>query len=286
MSGLELMLPPFVACMILVAMLSYLGLHVIAREVIFVDLSLAQMAALGSLSALLFHVAPDSPMTYVFALLATAVGAFLFALTRTSAHGGGLGRVPQEAFIGIVYVVASAAAVLVANKVPGGGEAVEKTLVGSLLWVTWPTIKKLALAYAALGIFHYVLRRRFLTISFHPEQAEAQGWKIRLWDFVFYLSFGVVITLAVPIAGVLMVFSFLVVPAVIANLFTADKRQLTIIAWSSGALASILGLWLSYTKDLPTGPLVVCMYGLLLVGAAVLRKLGIGDKASANPHNV
>lgn len=276
MSGFQLMLPPFVACMILVTMLSYLGLHVIAREVIFVDLSLAQMAALGSLSALLFHVQPESPWTYVFALLATAVGAFLFALTRGSGHTE---RVPQEAFIGIVYVVASAAAVLVANKVPGGGEAVEKTLVGSLLWVTWPTIVKLAIAYAALGIFQFALRRRFLTISFHPEQAEAQGWKIRLWDFLFYLSFGVVITLAVPIAGVLMVFSFLVVPAVIANLFTADKRQLTIIAWSSGALASILGLWLSYTKDLPTGPLVVCMYGLLLIGAAVLRKLGVGRNA-------
>jgi zinc/manganese transport system permease protein len=276
------MLPPFVACMILVAMLSYLGLHVIAREVIFVDLSLAQMAALGSLSALLFHVAPESPTTYLFALLATAIGAALFALTRTSGHGGaGKGRVPQEAFIGIVYVVASAAAVLVANKVPGGGEAVEKTLVGSLLWVTWPTIVKLAIAYAALGVFQFALRRRFLTISFHPEQAETQGWKIRLWDFLFYLSFGVVITLAVPIAGVLMVFSFLVVPAVIANLFTADKRQLTLIAWGSGALASILGLWLSYTRDLPTGPLVVCMYGLLLIGAAVLRKLGVGDKAAA-----
>ncbi len=284
MSGLELMLPPFVACMILVAMLSYLGLHVIAREVIFVDLSLAQMAALGSLSALLFHVAPESPTTYVFALLATAIGAFLFALTRTSGHGGGgpsRGRVPQEAFIGIVYVVASAAAVLVANKVPGGGEAVEKTLVGSLLWVTWPTIVKLAIVYAALGVFQFALRRRFLTISFHPEQAEAEGWKIRAWDFLFYLSFGVVITLAVPIAGVLMVFSFLVVPAVIANLFTADKRQLTIISWTSGALASILGLWLSYTKDLPTGPLVVCMYGLLLIVAAVLRRLGVGDKAVA-----
>jgi zinc/manganese transport system permease protein len=286
-SGLELMLPPFVACMILVSMLSYLGLHVIAREVIFVDLSLAQMAALGSLSALLFHVAPESPMTYVFALAATAVGAFLFAVTRTSGHGGqGRGRVPQEAFIGIVYVVASAAAVLVANKVPGGGEAVEKTLVGSLLWVTWPTIKKLAVAYAALGVFHYILRRRFLTISFDPEQATAQGWKIRWWDFVFYLSFGVVITLAVPIAGVLMVFSFLVVPAVIANLFTADKRKLTIIAWTSGALASILGLWLSYTQDLPTGPLVVCMYGVLLVVAALLRKFGMGNKALSNSqHN-
>src|SRR5213075_859862 len=162
------MLPPFVACMILVAMLSYLGLHVIAREVIFVDLSLAQMAALGSLSALLFHVNPDSPATFVFALLATAVGAFLFALTRTSDRTG---RVPQEAFIGIVYVVASAAAVLVANKVPGGGEAIEKTLTGSILWVTFqPTIIKLAATYAALGVFHYFLRHRFLTISFHPEE--------------------------------------------------------------------------------------------------------------------
>lgn len=278
MSGFQLMLPPFVACMILVTMLSYLGLHVIAREVIFVDLSLAQMAALGSLSALLFRVAPESGMTYTFALLATAIGAFVFALTRTPARLGA-GRVPQEAYIGIVYVVASAAAVLVANKVPGGGEAVEKTLVGSLLWVTWPTIIKLAIGYVALGVFHYALRRRFLTISFDPEQAEAQGWKIRLWDFLFYLSFGVVITLAVPIAGVLMVFSFLVVPAVIANLFTADKRRLTLIAWSTGALASILGLWFSYTKDLPTGPLIVCMYGLLLVVAVALRKLGVGDKA-------
>ncbi len=279
MSGFQLMLPPFVACMILVAMLSYLGLHVIAREVIFVDLSLAQMAALGSLSALLFHVAPESPTTYVFALLATAIGAFLFALSRTS---GRTSRVPQEAFIGIVYVVASAAAVLVANKVPGGGEAVEKTLVGSLLWVTWGTIIRLAIAYVALGVFHFALRRRFLTISFHPEQAEAQGWRIRLWDFLFYLSFGVVITLAVPIAGVLMVFSFLVVPAVIANLFTADKQRLTLISWSTGALASILGLWLSYSKDLPTGPLIVCMYGVLLVVAVVLRKLKVGDKAVAS----
>jgi zinc/manganese transport system permease protein len=270
------MLPPFMACMVLVAMLSYLGLHVIAREVIFVDLSLAQMAALGSLSALLFHVDPASPTTYVFALLATAVGALLFALTRTTERKG---RVPQEAFIGIVYVVASAAAVLVANKVPGGGEAVEKTLVGSLLWVTWPTIVKLAIAYAVLGAFQYAFRRRFLTISFHPEEAEAAGWKIRWWDFLFYLSFGVVITLAVPIAGVLMVFSFLVVPAVIANLFTGDKRRLTIISWGSGALASIVGLWLSYTKDLPTGPLIVCMYGVLLLVAGLLRKLGVGDKA-------
>ena len=270
MSGFQLMLPPFVACMVLVAMLAYLGLHVIAREVIFVDLSLAQMAALGSLAALLFHIDPDSPKTYVFALLATAVGAILFALTRTS---GRTSRVPQEAFIGIVYVLASAGAVLVANQVPGGGEAVEKTLVGSLLWVTWPQIFHLAVVYAVLGVFHFLLRRRFLTISFHPEEAERDGWRMRWWDFLFYLSFGVVITLAVPIAGVLMVFSFLVVPAVIANLFTMNKGRMAAISWGTGALASILGLWLSYTRDLPTGPLIVCMYGALLVVAVAISRL-------------
>src|SRR3989475_9857769 len=212
MSGLQLMIPPFVACMVLVAMLSYLGLHVIAREVIFVDLSLAQMAALGSLTALLIHVEADSTWAYAFALVATALGALLFALTRT-AHREGR-SVRQGGFIGVVPVVASSAAVLVGNKVPGGGEAIEKTLTGSILWVTFkPTILKLALAYAALGVFHYALRHRFLTISFHPEEAERQGWKIKWWDFLFYLSFGVVITLAVPVAGGLVVFSFLVVPA-------------------------------------------------------------------------
>jgi zinc/manganese transport system permease protein len=271
-SGLQLMIPPFVACIVLVAMLSYLGLHVIAREVIFVDLSLAQMAALGGLCALLVNVSPESSTAYLFALLATAVGAFLFAFTRTTGREGA--RVPQEAFIGIVYVVASAAAILVANKVPGGGEAIEKTLVGSILWVTWPTIAKLALAYAALGVFHFALRRKFLTISFHPEEAERNGWKIKWWDFWFYLSFGVVITLAVPVAGVLMVFTFLVVPAVIAFLFTRDLRRLAYISWGSGALASLLGLWVSYKADLPTGPLIVCMYGLLLAIAGVIRKMG------------
>src|SRR6266513_2545310 len=252
MSGLQLMVPPFVACMVLVAMLSYLGLHVIAREVIFVDLSLAQMAALGGLSALLIHVEADSTWAYVFALFATAVGALLFALTRSSPREER--RVPQEAFIGIVYVVASAAAVLVANKVPGGGEAIEKTLTGSILWVNFkPTIVKLAASYAVLGVFHYVLRHRFLTISFHPEEAERQGWKIRWWDFLFYLSFGVVI----------------------AFLFTRDMRRLTYISWASGALASSLGLWVSYKADLPTGPLIVCMYGLLLVVAWAARKVQV-----------
>jgi len=272
---LELMLPPFIACMVLVAMHSYLGLHIIAREVIFVDLSLAQMAALGTVVALLTGVAPDSRTAYFFALGFTAVGAFLFALTRTS----GKGRVPQEAIIGIVYVVASAAAILVADKAPRGADAIKDILVGNLIWVTWPTILKVGVAYAVLGVFHFILRKKFLTISFHPAEADRAGWKIKWWDFWFYLSFGVVITFSVPVGGVLMVFTFLVVPAAIAFLFTRDMRKLAVISWGSGALASLVGLWLSYKYDLPTGPLIVCTYGLLLALAGVLRKLGVGDGA-------
>ena len=274
---LELMLPPFVACMLLVAIHSYLGLHVLAREVIFVDLSLAQMAALGTVVALLVGVTPDSQTAYFFALGFTAFGAALFSITRTAGHS----RVPQEALIGIVYVVASAAAILVADKAPHGADAIHDILVGSLIWVTWATNLKLAIAYAVLGAFHVLFRKRFLTISFQPGDAERAGWRIRWWDFWFYLSFGVVITFSVPVGGVLMVFTFLVVPAAIAFLFTRNLRRLAIISWVSGAVASALGLWASYRFDLPTGPLIVCTYGLLLAFAGLLRRFGVGQRAIA-----
>jgi zinc/manganese transport system permease protein len=217
---LSLFLPPLVACLVIVAIHSYLGLHVIAREVIFVDLSLAQMAALGSAVAILAGSQPDSSTAFIYALGFTSLGAAMFALTRTSERGA----VPQEAIIGIVYVMASAAAILVADRTPRGGEAIKDILVGSLLWVTWPTILRLAGIYAVIGIFHWVLRKRFLTISFSPETALARGWKIRWWDFLFYLTFGIVITFSVPI-------------------------------------------------DLPTGPVIVCMFGLVLLAAYLLRRV-------------
>jgi zinc/manganese transport system permease protein len=269
---LSLFLPPLVACLVIVAIHSYLGLHVIAREVIFVDLSLAQMAALGSSVAILAGSQPDSPTAFVYALGFTTLGAAVFALTRTSHKGA----VPQEAIIGIVYVMASAAAILVADRTPRGGEAIKDILVGSLLWVNWPTILRLALVYAVVGVFHWVLRRRFLTISFSPETAVAGGWRVRWWDFLFYLSFGIVITFSVPIAGVLLVFSFLVVPAAVAFQFTRRQGKLALISWLAGALASAGGLWISFEYDLPTGPIVVCMFGVVLLGAYLLR-LTIGS---------
>lgn len=266
---LSLFLPPLVACLVIVAIHSYLGLHVIAREVIFVDLSLAQMAALGSTVAILAGSGPDSSTALLYALGFTTLGAALFALTRSSEKG----RVPQEAIIGIVYVMASAAAILVADRTPRGGEAIKDILVGSLLWVTWPTILRLAGIYTVIGVFHWVLRRRFLTISFEPEAAVGRGWRIRWWDFLFYLSFGIVITLSVPIAGVLLVFSFLVVPAAIAFQFTRRQGALAAISWVAGALASALGLLVSFEYDLPTGPVVVCMFGLVLLAAYLVRRV-------------
>ena len=269
------MFAPFVACMVLVAIHSYLGLHVIAREVIFVDLSLAQMAGLGSVVALLYGVAPDSRTAFISSLVFTCIGAALFALTRTR----GKGRVPHEAIIGIVYVAASAASILVADRAPRGAEALHDVLEGSIIWITWPTILKKGAAYVGLGVLHFALRRQFLKISFHPDEAEREGWHIRVWDFLFYVSFGVAVTMSVPVAGVLLVFTMLVVPAVVAFLFSRDIRKMIWISWGTGALASLLGLYISYVGNFPTGPLIVCMYGLVLLGAALLRRLGVGDKA-------
>ncbi|HEV8263482.1 MAG TPA: metal ABC transporter permease [Gemmatimonadales bacterium] len=271
---LQFMLAPFVACMVLVAIHSYLGLHVIAREVIFVDLSLAQMAALGSVVALLYGVAPDSHTAFVFSLVFTCIGAALFALTRTR----GKGRVPHEAIIGIVYVVASAAAILVADRAPRGAEAIHDVLEGAIIWITWPTIIQKGAAYAALGLLHFFLRKQFLKISFHADAAEREGWNIRFWDFLFYVSFGVAVTMSVPVAGVLLVFTMLVVPAVVAFLFSRDIRKMVLISWGAGALASLLGLYVSYVGNFPTGPCIVCMYGLVLVAAGALRRLGVGEQ--------
>ena len=265
---IELMAAPFVICVLLVAIHGYFGLHVIARGVIFVDLALAQMAALGAAAGLLLSIAPDSTAAQLLAVAATGVGAAIFALTRTMR----VARVPHEAIIGIVYVVASAAAMLIADQAPRGAEHIKESLVGTILWVTWPTILKDAVAYALIGVLLVTFRGRFEMISFDPEGAARRGLKVRAWDFVFYLLFGVTVTFSVPIAGVLLVFTFLVVPAVVAFLFFKPPAlPMPFVAWGVGVLACTAGLWLSYVTDLPTGPVIVCSFGAVLIVAALLR---------------
>lgn len=267
---LQIMAAPFAACMVLVAMLAYLGVHIIAREVIFVDLSLAQMAALGSTSSLLFGLDSDTPTAYAFALGFALLGAVIFAATRIRREKR---RVPQEAIIGIVYVVASAAGILVADRAPQGAEAIKEVLVGGILWITWPAILKMALVYLGVGVVHWLFRDRFLTISLNEDEAERKGWRVRWWDFLFYATFGVVITVAVPVAGVLLVFTFLVVPAVVAFLFTRHTLTLILLSWVSSAIASAVGLAASFRYDLPTGPLIVCVFGLVLLAAGGVRRV-------------
>jgi zinc/manganese transport system permease protein len=271
---LQVMLPAVVASLILVGIHGYLGIHIIARGVIFVDLALAQAAAVGwaagqlGLAAWLSSHTGLSPAVtgYLMGFSGTLVAAALFSLSRMDDT-----RVPQEAIIGIVFVVSSAATILLAAQQAGGAEHVQDLLTGSLLWTTWSTIIKTALLYGTLGLVHWFLRNRFFTISLAPAEARAHGWNIAGWDFLFYTLFGLVVTSSVAIAGVLVVFSFLVIPAVIGFLFTERPRLLLILAWSIGTVATLLGMLVSYVGDLPTGPLVVCAFAVVLVLAFAVR---------------
>ncbi len=276
---LDLMLPALVISLILVGIHAYLGIHIIARGVIFVDLALAQVAALGWAAASLglaepltsWFGIPHEVASYSIGLGATLVAAALFSVSRVDHE-----RIPQEAIIGTVFVVASAGTILLAAQAPRGAEHVEELLTGSLLWVTWPQIIKTALAYIPIAALHWLFRDRFLTISLDPQRARELGWSVARWDFLFYALFGVVVTVSVAIAGVLLVFSFLVIPAVIAFLFTASPARLLGIAWLSGSAATLLGLLASYYSDLPTGPTVVVAFAATLLFAFGLRRLRRG----------
>jgi zinc/manganese transport system permease protein len=251
---------PFAACVVLVGILGYLGLHVLLRKVIFVDLALAQIAALGAVVAFVFGHPPGSAPAFAFSLSAALVGAAIFALSRSRRE-----RVSQEAIIGITYVIASAATILVADRAPEGAEHIKELLAGAILWVTWPTVLRDLAVCAAVGAFHWALRRRFSRISEDPAQAFAEGLAVRWWDFLFYASFGVVITLAVEIAGVLMVFAYLVAPAIIALSVSTRWSGRIAVAWVLGLAASALGLAASYRWDLPSGPAIVCALGAFLL---------------------
>jgi zinc/manganese transport system permease protein len=273
---LELMLVPLVAALVLVGIHAYLGVHVIARGVIFVDLALAQMAALGYTSATLAGIEPGSTAGYVIGVGATLLGALILSFSRLEHE-----FITQEALIGVMYVTASAATILLAAQAPRGAEHVEELLTGTLLWVTWADVLRISAIYVVLGLIYWVLRRRFLTISLRPAEPRSHGWELGWWDFVFYALFGVVVTVSVAVAGVLVVFSFLVMPAVIAFLFTRRAGPLLGIAWASGTAATVLGLIVSFRYDLPTGPVVVCAFALVLVLAFIVS--GITGR-SRNPR--
>lgn len=260
MDILPFLLWPFVASLILTGIHAYLGVHVVERGVIFVDLALAQIAALGATIAILIGMDPHGGGAYWLSLGFTFVGAGIFAFARTRR-----GHIPQEAFIGIAYAVASATAILAMSKATGETEHLKDMLVGNILAVDRHEVVKTAILYGAIGLFHYIFRRRFLLISTDPAEAEAQGMSIRFWDFLFYASFGFVVTSSVAIAGVLLVFCYLIVPSVGAMLFADRVGRRLAIGWTMGTLVSALGVYFSVLLDLPTGATIVCTFGAVLV---------------------
>jgi zinc/manganese transport system permease protein len=262
---------PIAASLVIAGIHAYLGLHVVERGVIFVDLSLAQIAALGATIAVLVPALGGDPMApgvYWMSLAFTILGAFVFAMVKAQEA-----RIPQEAIIGIAYAVASAAVILAMSQAPGESEHLRDMLVGNILAVTSSEVWTMAALYGAIGIFHYVFRKRFLEISIDPKAAEARGVSVRFWDFLFYASLGVVVTRSVAIAGVLLVFCYLVVPSVTGMLFARRIGPRLAIGWGMATFVSGLGMYFSVVFDLPTGATIVCTFGLVLVVLGLVRGL-------------
>ena len=257
----EFLAAPFAASLILTGIHAYLGVHVVERGVIFVDLSLAQIAALGATIAHAHAVLRRRP-----ARAARSTGSA--SRSRSSAPRSSRSsrtkraRIPQEAIIGISYAVASAAAILAMSKSTSQAEHLKDMLVGNIIAVSWQRSCKTAGLYGAVGLFHYVFRKPFLAISMNHERAEATGLNVRLWDFLFYASFGFVVTSSVAIAGVLLVFCYLIVPSVAAMLYAEAIGTRLAIGWTMGTVVSALGVYLSLVLDLPTGATIVCTFGL------------------------
>jgi len=266
---LQFLLVPAVASLVIAGIHAYLGLHVVERGVIFVDLALAQIAVLGSTVALLipaFGADPHGSAVYWMSLAFTLVGAAIFSCVK-----GQDARIPQEAVIGICYAVASAAVIVAMSQTTGASEHLKEMLVGNIIAVSWDEVWKTAAIYAVIGLFHFIFKDRFLQISMDPRGAARAGVSIRFWDFLFYGSFGLVVTRSVAIAGVLLVFSYLIVPSVAGMLFAERVGPRLAIGWVMAVVVSMLGMYLSVVFDLPTGATIVCTFGLTLILMGIVR---------------
>ncbi|HYV98664.1 MAG TPA: metal ABC transporter permease [Gemmatimonadaceae bacterium] len=271
---------PAVACLVLPPLLVYMGLHVVEREVIFVDLALAQVAALGTCLALLLGYHFTDSVTFWMSLGVTFLGAALFSWTRSRQRS----KVPHEAIIGITFVVAAAGVILLLSRVAGGKEELEHLLTGDILNVDSGVVFKRVGLFAAIAAFYAAFHRRFGLISADPEAAFAQGLSVRLWDFLFYAAFALVVVSFVRIAGVLLTFAYLIVPAVCAVTLADRWATRLAIGWGVAVVASLIGLYASYALDLPTGAAIVCVCGVLLVIVGIFGSMRKPREPVAGAH--
>jgi zinc/manganese transport system permease protein len=279
MNFLSVMALPLLACVLLVLILPALGQHVLARGVIFVDLALAQIAALGQSVAFLLGAEPHDPRTYLWSFGFTLLGAALFSFLWDREHS-----VLQEAFIGISFALATAATLLMLSNAPHGAEHVSGALSGEALgWVTWKDLAIMATLFTVVGAFLFINRRKLLLCSEDPKRAKQMGLSVKKWDFLFYAAFGLVVTSSVRVSGVLAVFSFLIVPVVCATLLGRKGPARLYAAWGIALVASVLGATLSYIKDWPMGATIVCLFGLTVaIVSLTVRMKYVDDKVEGD----
>ncbi|MGH7680488.1 MAG: metal ABC transporter permease [Candidatus Eiseniibacteriota bacterium] len=278
MNFFAVMALPLLACLLLVLILPALGRHVLARGVIFVDLALAQIAALGQSVAFLLGAEPHDPSMYYWAFGFTLLGAALFSFLWDREHS-----VLQEAFIGISFALATAATLLMLSNAPHGAEHVSGALSGEALgWVTWKDIAVMVTIDVVAGAFLFFNRRKLALCSEDPKRARAMGLSVKKWDFFFYAAFGLVVTSSVKVSGVLAVFSYLIVPVVSSTLLGRKGRAQLYWAWIIAFVVSVLGAVLSYLKDWPMGATIVCLFGVTVAIVSLsVRMKYVNDKAPA-----
>jgi zinc/manganese transport system permease protein len=260
------MAPAICMCIILVGICGYVGIHVVMREVIFIDIALAQIAALGTSFGLIWGFEISDISTFIISLVFTFLAAVLLSLTRKLSS-----RVPQEAFIGILYATGASAVLLAGDRLPHGNEHVHDLMCGHLLWVNWSEVLLYLIIYLVLGIIYFLIHKKLITISQSIRSGKKLNNSFILWDFIFYSLLGLLVTFAVREAGVLLVFGFLIVPAVIGILLGKSFHNRLIIGWISGVIVSLIGSYISYKLDFPTGATVVVCLGFTLLIVAFIK---------------
>ena len=263
---LTFMGPPTAACFLLAVIFTYFGCHVLKREIIFIDLSLAQLAALGTTLAFTLEIEPDSPDSLALSFLFVVAGSVFFARTRNL-------NIPQEAVIGIVYVVSASAALLLLSQMSHGAEHLKTLLNGSILWVNWGGILKIFGVILLVAVLHWIKRAQFIEQSETYRDRMKHASQSELLDFLFFLTLGLVIVVSVKTAGIFLIFTLLIIPASCGALFSRSMAKQFIIGSILGLVISLAGLLLSFFLDLPTGATLVCSFGTAFLASLLLRRL-------------
>lgn len=277
MTAIEFMFAPFVACLLLIGINIYFGIHVIKREIIFIDIAMAQVAALGGTVAMILHLtghehagqAEDgfSLMGYLFAIAFTTVAAAIFTVLKSRKL-----PIPLESLIGIAYAVAATGAVILLDKAAGGDVHVHEMVAGSILWVSWREILELFIVFVLVGFFHFIFREKFTKLTDNYNKAYRTDHAL-VWDFLFYATFGIAVVHSVQVGGILTVFAFLIIPASISALFSEQWVTRILIGWGLGTIVTVCGLYLSWVMDVPSSPTVILFLGVFLLLAIILRAL-------------